>query len=299
MPRTFQSLPWHKPSRSDKTGNKAFYGAIYIFCIHGYRKAVLFSCQQSTLSEECSQRGAGCVKIRCCHAPAGNNDNIIAVTDFSFHEAVIFLNQTPHTVARNGIADFFTDGNTQAALAVSVFFEVHNQKAGRLRTAFVIQTSKFMILSYRYRLFHTILRTKNLSTSASSSCKNLTAVCRAHSFSEAMLLLSVPFGRLICLKHDYTSFCILLHKQKIIFVHTGTDTIILYRSFFLLSSFFGNILNSLFLFFQLFNANQQAAKFLRNRVGQMNLVKIIDPFIIPLYNSCRCTYTGAIRRHLT
>ena len=147
------------------------------------------------------------MKIRRCHAPTSNNNNVKTVPDFLLHKTIIFFNQTPHTVARYGIADFFADGNTQAALAISVLFEVYDQKAGRLRTAFVIQTPKFMVLSYRYRLLHRILRTKNLSSSASSSGENLAAVSCAHSLSEAMLLLSVPFGRLICLKHKYTSFC--------------------------------------------------------------------------------------------
>ncbi len=147
------------------------------------------------------------MEIRRCHFGSCHNDNVIPVPDFCLHKTVVFLNQTPHTVARYGIADFLRDGNTEAALAVPVLFKVHDQKAGRLRTAFVIQTPKFMVLSQCYRLFHTNLRTKNLSSSASSSCENLTAVCRAHSLSEAMLLLSVPFGRLICLKHEYTSFC--------------------------------------------------------------------------------------------
>lgn len=141
------------------------------------------------------------MKIRRCHPCAGDNYNIVPITNLHLHKTVIFTNQTPRAVSCDRISDFFADGNTEAALAVSVLFKVQDQKAGRLRTAFVIQTPKFMVLSYRYRLFHTILRTKNLSTSASSSCENLTAVCRAHSLSEAMLLLSVPFGRLICLKH--------------------------------------------------------------------------------------------------
>ena len=141
------------------------------------------------------------MKIRRCHPRTRDNDNVKPITDFRLHQAVIFFNQTPHTVARYGIADFFADGNTETVPAVSILFVIHDQKAGRLRTAFVIQTPKFMVLSYRYRLFHTILRTKNLSTSASSSCENLAAVSRAHSLSEAMLLLSVTFGRLICLKH--------------------------------------------------------------------------------------------------
>lgn len=87
------------------------------------------------------------MEIRRCHAVSSHHDNVIPVPDFRFHETVIFLNQTPHTVARYGIADFLGDGNTQAALAVLILFEVHNQKAGRLRTAFVIQTTKFMVLS--------------------------------------------------------------------------------------------------------------------------------------------------------
>ncbi len=87
------------------------------------------------------------MKIRRCHTRTRDDDNVKPVTDFRLHKAVIFFNQTPHTVARYGIADFLTDGNTQAALAVSVLFIVHDQKGGSLRTAFVIQTPKFMVLS--------------------------------------------------------------------------------------------------------------------------------------------------------
>jgi len=195
------------PNRKDSPDRSAFSLAKCTFCIREYRKAESFSCEQSTLSEKHPKRCTGGMEIRFRHTRTGNDNHIIPIPYFRFHQTVIFFNQTPHTVSCNGVSDFFADGNTQAALTVSVLFEVYDQKAGRLRTAFVIQTPKFMVLSYRYRLLHRILRTKNLSSSASSSGENLAAVSRAHSLSEAMLLLSVPLGRLICLKHKYTSFC--------------------------------------------------------------------------------------------
>lgn len=42
---------------------------------------------------------------------------------------------------------------------------------------------------------------QSLSALCTASLQNGSAVRSLHSLSEAMLLLSVPFGRLICLKH--------------------------------------------------------------------------------------------------